>query len=82
MLGIRLSEPDDLSDEDEVDTPRCLLADLEDLSDATVQSICGIGTSVLKYQTVLGDPFVSRFQVGNEFLRADDKDDVRCAPSV
>src|SRR4051794_9979395 len=78
----RLSEPDGLSDEDDVDAAGILLVDLEDLSDAAVLPIRGVGSSVLEFQAVLVDPLAGRFQVGHELLRADDEDHVGCPPGV
>ena len=66
-----------------MDPAGILLVDLEDLADAAVLPVRGIGAGVLEWRkAVLDDPLVRRFQVGDELLRADDEDDVGGAPGV
>jgi hypothetical protein len=76
------SEPDRLSDEDNMDPTGQLLPDLENLPDEAVLTIGGIRASVLELQSVLGDPLVCRFQGSDELLGADDENDVRGPPGV
>src|SRR5258707_15863818 len=75
-------EADRLADEDDVDAARRFLVDLEDLPDAAVLAVCGLGASILERQAVLVDPVMSRAQGRDEFLRADDEDDVGSPPGV
>ena len=70
------SEADRLPDEDDVDASGELLVDLEDLADEAVLSVGGIRPSVLKFQAVPVDPLVCGVQGGDEFLRANEEDDV------
>ena len=51
-----------------MDAAGVLLVDLEDLSDAAVLPVGGIGASVFEFQAVLDDPLVRRFQVGDELV--------------
>src|ERR1700730_11097471 len=82
MRAVRFSEPDRLSDQDDVDAAGQLLVDLENLSDVAVLPVGGIRASVLKLEAVLEDPIACRVKGWDEFLRADDEDDVRGAPCV
>src|SRR6266487_1132426 len=82
LAGLGRSEADRLPDEHDVDAAGQLLVDLENLSDRAVLPVGGIRASVLEFQAVLVDPLVCRFHGGDEFLRADDKDDVGGAPGV
>jgi hypothetical protein len=52
-------EADRLSDEHDVDAPGRFLVDLEDLPDAAVLAIGGLGASILERQAVLVDPLMS-----------------------
>ena len=65
-----------------MDAAGVLLVDLENLSDAAVLPVGGVGAGVLEWQAVLEDPLARRFQAGDELLRADDEDDVGGAPGV
>src|SRR5207247_9468060 len=78
----RRSEPDRLSDEDDVDASGILLVDLEDLAEAAVLTVRSVGSSVLEFQAVLDDPLARRFRGGHELLRADDEDHVSGTPGV
>src|SRR3982074_2866483 len=82
MRAVRFSEPDRLSDQDDVDAAGQLLVDLENLSDVAVLPIGGIRASVLEFEAVLEDPLACCVERWDEFLRADDEDHVGGAPGV
>ena len=63
-----------------MDAAGILLVDLEDLADAAVLPVGGVGAGVFERQAVLDDPLVGGFQAGDELLRADDEDDVGGSP--
>jgi hypothetical protein len=80
--GFSASEPDLLSNENDVDAARVLLVDLEDLADAAVLPVGGVGAGVLERQAVFGDPLARLVQAGDELLGADDEDDMGRPPGV
>jgi hypothetical protein len=48
--------------------------DLEDLSDAAVLPVGGVGAGVFERQAVVDDPLLGGLQAGDELLRTDDED--------
>src|SRR5881397_500395 len=82
LEGSAVSEPDRPADQHDVDAAGVFLVDLEDLSDAAVLPVGGIGAGVLELEAVLDDPLARRFQARDELLRAHDEDDVGGAPGV
>ncbi len=65
-----------------MDATGILLVDLEDLADAAVDAVGGVGACVLERQAVLDDALVGCLEIGLELLRPDDEDDVGRAPGV
>src|SRR5260370_31595733 len=82
VAGPGRSEADWLADEDEVDAAGQLLVDLENLPDVAVLPVGGLRAGILQLQAVLVDPLVRRLAGGDDFLGADDQDDVGGAPGV
>jgi hypothetical protein len=68
-LRWRLSEADQLPDEDDMDAAGQLLVDLEDPSDGAVLPVAAYAPASSKFQAVLVDPIVRRFY-GHELLCA------------
>jgi hypothetical protein len=69
-------------DEHDVYPAGQLLVDFENLSNGAVLPVGGECASVLELEAVLEDPLACCVECRDEFLRADDEDDVRGAPGV
>ena len=68
----RLSVPDDLADEDDVDAPGQLGVNLKELPDGAVLAVGRLRPGVLEHQAVLVDPVRAAARWGTSF----------CAPAT